>query len=36
MESWQLDKTHMEIISNRLNMAKILKKRKIIKPKYLT
>ena len=25
MSSWQLNKTHKEIISNRLNMPKILK-----------
>ena len=32
--SWKLNKTHKEIISNNLNMAKILKQTwKIIKPK---
>ena len=35
MTSWQLNKTHKGIISNRLNMAKIIKQTwKIIKPKY--
>ena len=34
MASWQLNKTNKEIISNRLNMAKILKQTwKIVKPK---
>ena len=34
MTSWQLNKTHKEIISNRLNMTKILKQTwKIIKTK---
>ena len=37
MASWQINKTHKEIKSNRLNMAKILKQKwKIINPKYLT
>ena len=34
MASWQLNKTHKEIISNRLNKAKILEQTwKIVKPK---